>query len=72
VNNGLARTEQLACTNQEQVPNFISEDQIERALLQRLQHLDGFDVLDCRDAEIHRPEQTAGLHAHPEIPLGER
>jgi type I restriction enzyme R subunit len=29
------------------MPNFISEDQIERALLQRLQHLHGFDVLDC-------------------------
>ncbi|MFZ5601690.1 MAG: type I restriction endonuclease, partial [Pseudomonadota bacterium] len=27
--------------------NFISEDQIEQALLQRLQHLHGFDVLNC-------------------------
>jgi len=27
--------------------NFIAEDQIEQALLQRLQHLYGFDVLDC-------------------------
>lgn len=27
--------------------NFISEDQIEQGLLQRLQHLHGFDVLDC-------------------------
>lgn len=35
------------------MPNFISEDQIELALLQRLQHLHGFDVLDCntRDPE---------------------
>jgi type I restriction enzyme, R subunit len=27
--------------------NFISEDQIEQALLQRLQHMHGFDVLNC-------------------------
>lgn len=27
--------------------NFISEDQIEQALVQKLQHLHGFDVLDC-------------------------
>jgi type I restriction enzyme, R subunit len=29
------------------MPNFIAEDQIEQALLQRLQHLHGFDSLDC-------------------------
>ena len=29
------------------MPNFISEDQIEQALVQRLQHLHGFDSLDC-------------------------
>jgi len=29
------------------MPNFISEDQIEQALVQRLQHLHSFDVLDC-------------------------
>ena len=33
------------------MPNFISEDQIEQALLQRLQHLCGFDVLDCHTAD---------------------
>ncbi|UUZ69639.1 hypothetical protein LP416_09730 [Polaromonas sp. P2-4] len=32
------------------MPNFISEDQIEQALLQRLQHVCGFDVLDCNTA----------------------
>ena len=31
--------------------NFISEDQIEQALLQRLQHICGFDVLDCLTAD---------------------
>jgi type I restriction enzyme R subunit len=29
------------------MPNFISEDQIEQALVQKLQHLHGFDRLDC-------------------------
>ncbi|MDA1274112.1 MAG: type I restriction endonuclease subunit R [Verrucomicrobia bacterium] len=29
------------------MPNFISEDQIERALVQKLQHLHGFDSLIC-------------------------
>src|SRR5437870_905136 len=29
------------------MPNFISEDQIEQALVQRLQQLHGFDSLDC-------------------------
>ena len=29
------------------MPNFISADQIERALVQKLQHLHGFDSLDC-------------------------
>ncbi|MBL1141587.1 MAG: type I restriction endonuclease subunit R [Proteobacteria bacterium] len=29
------------------MPNFISEDDIEQAILQRLQHSYGFDVLDC-------------------------
>jgi hypothetical protein len=29
------------------MPNFISEDDIEQALLQRLQHLCGYDALNC-------------------------
>ncbi len=28
------------------MPNFISKDQIERALVQKLEHLHGFDSLD--------------------------
>lgn len=31
--------------------NFISEDQIEQALLQRLQHVCGFDVLNCHTTD---------------------
>lgn len=33
------------------MPNFISEDQIEQALLQRLQHFCGFDTLNCFTAQ---------------------
>ena len=33
------------------MPNFISEDDIEQALLQNLQHLHSFDVLDCYTAD---------------------
>jgi type I restriction enzyme R subunit len=39
------------------MPNFISEDQIERALVQKLQHLHGFDVLECH-TEDHRAEPS--------------
>ena len=31
--------------------NFISEDDIEQALLQRLKHLCGFDALNCFTAQ---------------------
>lgn len=33
------------------MPNFISEDDIEKALLQRLQHVHGFDVLNCHTTD---------------------
>ena len=33
------------------MPNPISEDDIEQALVQKLQHLHGFDVLDCYTAD---------------------
>ncbi len=33
------------------MPNFISEDQIERGLVQKLQFLHGFEVLDCHTVE---------------------
>ncbi|MFL1467007.1 hypothetical protein [Marinobacter sp. HN1S83] len=32
--------------------SFISEDNIEQALLQRLQHIHGFNVLDCYTAKL--------------------
>jgi len=33
------------------MPNFISEDAIEQAIVQRLQHLYGYDVLDCHTTD---------------------
>ena len=33
------------------MPNFISEDDIEQTLLQRLQHVCGFDVLNCNTTD---------------------
>jgi hypothetical protein len=36
------------------MPNFIFEDQIERALVRKLQHLHGFDVLTCHTEETQR------------------
>lgn len=33
------------------MPNFLSEDDIEQALLQRLQHVAGFSVLECYTAD---------------------
>ena len=33
------------------MPNFISEDTIEQAMVQRLQHLYGYDTLDCYTAD---------------------
>ena len=42
------------------MPNFITEDQIEQALLQRLQHLSGFDVLECYTADPADLNDTSG------------
>jgi len=34
------------------MPNFLSEDDIEQAMVQRLQHLYGYDALDCYTADV--------------------
>jgi len=49
------------------VPNFISEDQIEQALLQKLHHVHGYDVLECG-----RIDGVSLLHVvvHGEIGIG--
>jgi len=33
------------------MPNFISEDDIEQAIVQKLQHLYGYDSMDCHTAD---------------------
>ena len=38
----------MASVAKPKMPNFISEEQIELALMQRLQHLHGYDVLKCQ------------------------
>lgn len=47
------------------VPNFISEDQIEQTLLQKLQHARGYDVLD------RRQRHTGDLAQDDETLVGE-
>jgi type I restriction enzyme R subunit len=42
------------------MPNFITEDQIEQALLQRLQYVCGFDVLECYTADPADLNDTSG------------
>jgi type I restriction enzyme R subunit len=42
------------------MPNFISEGQIERALVQRLQHLHGFDSLDCHTEDPEDRNDDSG------------
>ncbi|MGD1090040.1 MAG: hypothetical protein ABR955_15150 [Verrucomicrobiota bacterium] len=56
------------------MPNFISEDQIERALVQKLQHLHGFDdSLDCHTEDpedsSHRPSLDIPAPDHPMLSL---
>ena len=54
------------------MPNFISEDQIERALLQRLQHLHGFDVLDCRTEDPDDLNDDSGRSNKRDVVLVDR
>ncbi|MEI6175810.1 MAG: type I restriction endonuclease subunit R [Verrucomicrobiota bacterium] len=42
------------------MPNFISEDQIEKALVQKLQHLHGFDSLDCYTEDPENLDDGSG------------
>ena len=54
------------------MPSFISEDQIEQALLQRLQHLHGYDVLDCHTAEAEALNDGSGRGDKREVILLDR
>src|ERR1041385_6213703 len=54
------------------MPNFISEDQIERALVHKLQHLHGFDVLDCRTEGPEDLEDGSGRTNRRDVILADR
>lgn len=52
--------------------NFISEDDIEQALLQRLQHECGFDVLNCYTAKSDDLNDGSGRSDKREVILADR
>ncbi|MDP3229519.1 MAG: type I restriction endonuclease subunit R [Acidovorax sp.] len=54
------------------MPNFISEDDIEQALLQRLQHVCGFDVLNCHTTDPGDINDGSGRKDKREVLLPQR
>ncbi len=54
------------------MPNFLSEDNIEQAIVQRLQHLYGYDVLDCYTAEAADLNDGSGRADKREVILRDR
>jgi type I restriction enzyme R subunit len=54
------------------MPNFISESQIERALVQKLQHLHGFDTLDCHTQDAEDLDDNSGRSDKREVILLDR
>ncbi|MEY2427302.1 MAG: type restriction enzyme subunit [Verrucomicrobiota bacterium] len=54
------------------MPNFISEDQIERALVQKLQHLHGFDSLDCHTGDPEDLNDGSGRTNKRDVILEDR
>jgi len=54
------------------MPNFISEDQIEQALVQKLQHLHGFDALDCYTENAEDLNDGSGRANKRDVILVER
>lgn len=54
------------------MPNFISEDQIEGALLQKLQHVHGYDVLNCHTQEREDLADGSGRTSKREVILLDR
>ena len=55
-----------------QVKNIITEDAIEQALLQRLQHLHGFDVLICHTAKPDELNDGSGRRDKRDVILADR
>lgn len=54
------------------MPNFLSEDNIEQAMVQRLQHLYGYDVLDCYTADAADLNDGSGRADKREVILRDR
>jgi type I restriction enzyme R subunit len=54
------------------MPNFISEDQIERALVQQLRHLHGFEVLDGHTEDPEDLQDGSGRASKREVILSDR
>ena len=54
------------------MPNFISEEQIERALVQKLQHLHGFDSLDCHTEDPEDLNDGSGRASKRDVILVDR
>src|ERR1035441_8249321 len=54
------------------MPNFISEDQIEQALVQKLEHLHGFDSLDCHTEDPEDLNDFSGRAHKRDVVLVDR
>tara|TARA_R100000655_G_scaffold31056_3_gene62345 strand:+ start:5278 stop:8526 length:3249 start_codon:yes stop_codon:yes gene_type:complete len=54
------------------MPNFLSEDNIEQAMVQRLQHLYGYDVLDCYTTDAADLNDGSGRADKREVILRDR
>ena len=54
------------------MPNFLSEDNIEQAMVQRLQHLYGYDVLDCYTADAADLNDGSGRADKRDVILRDR
>src|SRR5437879_2972082 len=54
------------------MPNFISEDQIERALVQKLEQLHGFDSLNCNTKDPEDMNDRSGRANKRDVILVDR
>lgn len=54
------------------MPNFLSEDAIEQAMVQRLQHLYGYDVLGCYTSDPANVQDGSGRADKREVILRDR
>lgn len=54
------------------MPNFISEDDIEQAMVQRLQHLYGYDTLDCMTSDPADLDDDSGRTDKRDVILHDR